>query len=136
MFSVGCCSTACSLRGIATPVAISVAGRFQDALQFNLGGAKVYFAKRSNAAQRAARARALRSDGMRVKDIAARMGLSVSSTYELLRDQPRAIERGLAADEPSSAVSRGAKVLPLTRSATAGAGPDATPPDGPPPLGE
>lgn len=121
--------------GIADPIAVSIASRFQDALQFSLGGAKVYFAKRSNAAStRAARARALRGDGMRVNDIAARIGLSVSSTYELLREHPRAIERDRATGSAEAAVSRAVKVLPPKRCATAAAS-ASTPPGGPGPAG-
>lgn len=72
--------------GIDQQPAARIAEQLQAGLRRELGGSTVYIAvDRVDAATTAARALALRTQGLSVGDVAARLGLSESHTYSLIR---------------------------------------------------
>jgi Mor family transcriptional regulator len=73
-------------EGIDQAAAARIADRLQAEMQRELGGVQAYIGQaRRQPAELAARAAQLRDQGLSVRDVAGRLGLSESYTYWLLR---------------------------------------------------
>lgn len=73
-------------EGIDQAAAARIADRLQVEMQRELGGVQAYIGQeRRQPAQLAARAAQLRAQGLSVRDVAGRLGLSKSYAYALLR---------------------------------------------------